>query len=206
MSSRSSRSRARPISGVEGPGPRARCLPVSLFPGRGRARWSGDVVHTDRRLVDHSVGAHSTVRTSRRTTPSASSLTMWAWSRHPLNASAFCALRPPARLADITQLRVGQSRPSTTTRASSTDHISSAVRLPTRRPSRRASTAPSCSTRTRVVLPATSTSGRNDAGRALREVGATTTTDRGSITSDWTTTPYRSPCCSWPTPLGTLNR
>jgi len=100
----------------------------------------------------------------------------------------------------------GQSSPSTVARASSTAHISSGVRRPTRRPSRRTSTAPSCSTSTRVPPPATSTTGRNDAGLALREVGATSTTERGSSASDWTTTPYRSPCCSCPSPFGTRKR
>ena len=57
------------------------------------------------------------------------------------------------------------------TRASSTADISSAASVPTRRPSRWASTAPSCSTSTRVESPATTTSGRNDAGLALRDVG-----------------------------------
>jgi hypothetical protein len=51
------------------------------------------------------------------------------------------------------------------------------------------STAPSCSTSTRVTPPASSTSGRNDAALARREVGATTTTERGNIASDCTTTP-----------------
>ena len=75
-----------------------------------------------------------------------------------------------------------------------------------RRPRRWASTAPSCSTNTRVLPPTTVISGRKEAGRALREVGATTTTDRGSSASDCTTTPYLSPCCSCPTPLGSLKR
>ncbi len=90
--------------------------------------------------------------------------------------------------------------------ASSTAHISSAASCPTRRPSRWASTAPTCSTSTRVVSPAIETSGRKEAGRALRDVGATRITERGSIESDCTMTPKRSPCCSCPTPLGTLKR
>src|SRR6056297_1179034 len=102
--------------------------------------------------------------------------------------------------------RTGQSRPSTVTSASSTAHISSAASRPTRRPSRWASTAPTSSTSTRVVSPAIETSGRNEAGRTPRDVGATRITERGSIESDWTMTPKRSPCWSCPTPLGTLKR
>ena len=60
--------------------------------------------------------------------------------------------------------------------------------------------------RRRRELPSTSISGRNEAGRALREVGATMTTERGRNSSAWTITPYRSPCRWWPTPLGSLNR
>jgi len=66
-----------------------------------------------------------------------------------------------------------------------------------------ASTAPSCSTRTLVVSPAIEITGRNEAGRALLDVGATRITDRGSIESACTITPKRSPCCSCPTPFGT---
>jgi hypothetical protein len=51
--------------------------------------------------------------------------------------------------------------------------------LPASSPSRAASTAPTCSTRTRVVSPRRSISGRNDAGLALRDVGATNTAERG---------------------------
>jgi len=43
-------------------------------------------------------------------------------------------------------------------------------------------------------------------GPALRDVGAITTTNRGSNASDWRTRPYRSHCRSCPSPLGTLNR
>jgi hypothetical protein len=39
-------------------------------------------------------------------------------------------------------------------------------------------------------------SGRKDAGLALRDVGATRTTDRGRSSSACTTTPNRSPCRS----------
>ena len=40
-----------------------------------------------------------------------------------------------------------------------------------------------------VVAPAVSASGRKEAARALREVGATITTDRGRNSSACTTTP-----------------
>ena len=46
-------------------------------------------------------------------------------------------------------------------------HCWSGLTLPTRSPSRPASTVPTCSTRTRVVAPSSSMSGRNDAGRAF---------------------------------------
>lgn len=81
-------------------------------------------------------------------------------------------------------------------------HCSSCVRCPTWSPRRLTSTAPSCSTRTRVRSPAMSMVGRNEAGLALVDVGATSTTDRGSNASDCTTTPYRRPCCSCPRPFG----
>ncbi len=42
---------------------------------------------------------------------------------------------------------------------------------------------PTCSANTRVRSPLTRISGRNDAGRALRDVGATSTTDRGRSSS-----------------------
>src|SRR4249920_998001 len=90
-------------------------------------------------------------------------------------------------------------------RASSMPHCCSGVTLPTRSPRRPASTAPICPTRTRVVFPSRSISGRNDAGRALREVGATRTTERGRSSLAWTITPYRRPSCSWPVPRGTRN-
>ena len=51
-----------------------------------------------------------------------------------------------------------------------------------------------------------SASGRNDAGRALREVGATMTTDLGKNSSPRTTTAKRSPCCSWPILLDSRKR
>lgn len=104
--------------------------------------------------------------------------------------------------AAMSYLRQTQSRPRTVSRAASTPHCSSGLRRPTRSPSRRTSTAPTCSTNTLVCSPSTSITGRNDAARALREVGAIKTTDLGRSASDWTTTPYRRPCCSCPTPLG----
>ena len=88
-----------------------------------------------------------------------------------------------------------QRKPSTASSASSTPQSSSRERCPTMSPRRVTSTAPICSTRTRVGSPATSTSGRNDAGRALRDVGATITTERGRSSSACTTTARRSPCC-----------
>ena len=91
-------------------------------------------------------------------------------------------------------------------RASSTPQSSSGVRWPAKSPNREASTAPICSTSTVVFLPPRSISGRNEAARADRDVGATTTTDRGSNSSAWITTPKRSPCCSCPVPFGSLNR
>jgi len=45
-----------------------------------------------------------------------------------------------------------------------------------------------------------------DGQLATYEQVKTITTDWGSRASAWTTTAYRSPCCSWPTPLGTLKR
>src|SRR5882724_10260602 len=65
--------------------------------------------------------------------------------------------------------------------------------------------APTCSTRTRVVSPSSSISGRKDAGLALEDVGATRTTERGSSSLAWTITPYRRPRCSWPVPRGGRN-
>src|ERR1700730_12362438 len=94
--------------------------------------------------------------------------------------------------------------PKTVSRASSIPQSCSAVTCPTRSPSRVASTAPTCSTKTRVASPSTSTSGRKEAGRALREVGATRTTDLGNSSFAWTTTPKRRPCCSWPRRCGGL--
>src|SRR5215469_15713734 len=89
--------------------------------------------------------------------------------------------------------------------ASSIPHCCSGLTLPTSSPSRPASTAPICSTSTRVVSPSRSISGRNDAGRALREVGATRTTERGRSSLAWTITPYLRPSCSWPVPRGRRN-
>ena len=89
--------------------------------------------------------------------------------------------------------------------ASSMPHCCSGVTRPTSSPRRLASTAPTCSTRIRVFSPSRSISGRKDAGRALRDVGATRTTDRGKNSLAWTTTPNRRPRCSWPWPRGIRN-
>lgn len=89
--------------------------------------------------------------------------------------------------------------------ASSMPHCCSGVTRPTRSPRRPASTAPTCSTRTRMFSPSTSTSGRNDAGLALRDVGATRTTDLGRSSLAWTTTPNRRPRCSCPRLRGMRN-
>jgi hypothetical protein len=84
-------------------------------------------------------------------------------------------------------------------------HCCSGVTRPTSSPRRPASTAPTCSTRIRVFSPSRSISGRNDAGLALREVGATSTTDLGKNSLAWTTTPNRRPRCSCPWPRGMRN-
>ena len=63
--------------------------------------------------------------------------------------------------------RLDQSSPSTVRRAWSICHCSSIVTRPMCSPRRRTSTAPTCSTRTRVGWPLTTSSGRNDAARAL---------------------------------------
>ena len=89
--------------------------------------------------------------------------------------------------------------------ASSMPHCCSGVTRPTSSPRRLASTAPTCSTRIRVFSPSRSISGRKDAGRALRDVGATRTTDRGKNSLAWTTTPNRRLRCSWPWPRGIRN-
>jgi hypothetical protein len=95
-----------------------------------------------------------------------------------------------------------QRRPSTVRRLSSIPQISSVLVWPTWLPNRLTSTAPTCSTSTRVLSPSTTISGRKLADRALRDVGATSTTDRGRNSSACTTTPNRRPCCSWPLPFG----
>ena len=89
--------------------------------------------------------------------------------------------------------------------ASSMPHCCSGVTRPTSSPRRPASTAPTCSTRIRVFSPSRSISGRKDAGRALRDVGATRTTDLGKNSLAWTTTPNRRPRCSCPWPRGIRN-
>jgi hypothetical protein len=73
-----------------------------------------------------------------------------------------------------------QRSPKTVVRASSMPHCCSGLTRPTSSPSRPESIAPTCSTRTRVVSPSSSISGRNDAGLALWDVGATSITERGS--------------------------
>ena len=89
--------------------------------------------------------------------------------------------------------------------ASSMPHCCSGLTRPTSSPRRPASTAPTCSTRIRVFSPSRSISGRKDAGRALRDVGATRTTDLGKNSLAWTTTPNRRPRCSCPRPRGIRN-
>ncbi len=89
--------------------------------------------------------------------------------------------------------------------ASSMPHCCSGVTRPTSSPRRPASIAPTCSTRIRVFSPSRSISGRNDAGLALRDVGATRTTDLGRNSLAWTTTPNRRPRCSCPRPRGMRN-
>ncbi len=105
----------------------------------------------------------------------------------------------------ISGLGGNQLRPRTVSRLSSIPQISSAVACPTGSPNRLTSTAPTCSTRTRVVSPSTISSGRKDAGRALVDVGAIKTTERGNNASAWTITPNRRPRCSWPIPFGNRN-
>jgi hypothetical protein len=102
--------------------------------------------------------------------------------------------------------RARQSSPSTVRSASSTDHSSSWVRCLADRPSRCGSTAPTCSTSTRVETRPTRISGRKDAGRALVDVGATMTTERGRSASACSTTAKRAPRCSWPRRELGLNR
>ena len=84
-------------------------------------------------------------------------------------------------------------------------HCCSGLTRPTSSPSRPASIAPICSTRTRIVSPSSSISGRKDAGLALWDVGATSITERGSSSLAWTITPYRRPRCSCPVPRGGRN-
>jgi hypothetical protein len=88
-------------------------------------------------------------------------------------------------------------RSSTIRRAASMRRMSSSLRQPTLFPSRPGSIAAVCSASTRVRRPAISTSGRKLAARADVDVGATSHVDSGSW-SDWTTTAYREPDCSWP--------
>lgn len=105
------------------------------------------------------------------------------WSRAPKLPSA------PGSPAECSyRLRTRRS-------AASTCWSSSCERCPTRSPSRCGSAAAVCSASTRVTDPWTSTSGRNVAGRAEVDVGATSHVERGSA-SDWTTTANRAPACS----------
>jgi hypothetical protein len=97
-----------------------------------------------------------------------------------------------------------QLNPRTVRIAASMPHCSSELRCPARSPSRLVSTAPICSTRTLVSIPPISISGRKDALRALVDVGAIRTSERGRSASDRTITPNALPCCSWPIPLGSL--
>lgn len=87
-------------------------------------------------------------------------------------------------------------------RLSSILHISSVLANATWSPNRLTSTAPTCSTKTLVASPLITISGRKVAGRALLDVGATRTTERGSIASACTTTPKRRLCCSCPVRRG----
>src|ERR1051326_7014103 len=89
--------------------------------------------------------------------------------------------------------------------ASSMPHCCCGVTRPTNSPRRPESTAPTCSTRMRVVSPSNPISGRNEAGLALRDVGATSTTERGRSSFAWTTTPNRRPRCSCPWARGIRN-
>jgi hypothetical protein len=117
--------------------------------------------------------------------------------------------RFPKRSSDQTRRRgrneATQRSPKTVVRASSMPHCCSGLTRPTSSPSRPESIVPTCSTRTRVVSPSSSISGRNDAGLALWDVGATSITERGSSSLAWTITPYRRPRCSCPVPRGGRN-
>lgn len=88
---------------------------------------------------------------------------------------------------------IGHLSASTLCSPSSIPHISSIVACPIASPRRFTSTAPTCSTNTRVVAPFSAISGRNDAPRALRDVGALRTTDLVKSASAWTTNPHRRP-------------
>jgi len=75
--------------------------------------------------------------------------------------------------------RIRQFRPRSVSSVASTPHCSSGMRRPARGPRRLTSTAPTCSTRIRIRVPSISTSGRNYASFALRDVDANGTTERG---------------------------
>jgi hypothetical protein len=85
--------------------------------------------------------------------------------------------------------------------------ISARRSAPAGEPRRDESTAMSCSTSTRVIRPAISTSGRSHDDAAAVDVGAMITVERAASSSAWSTTPNREPRCSWPRPpRGALSR
>ena len=86
-----------------------------------------------------------------------------------------------------------RASPRTSSKAWSTAPSSSHVSVPTSRPMREWSTAVSCSTRTRVFVPATVIKGRKDAACAEADVGATMIVDSARRSPAWRMTPYRSP-------------
>jgi hypothetical protein len=102
------------------------------------------------------------------------------------NGAAVQLRRPPAVSSGFRRPQGGVDRTGygrgyrsrTSVRASSTACCSSAVSRPANLPRRSTSTARSCSTSTRVRSLARSTSGRNVAAAALRDVGATIAVDR----------------------------
>ena len=74
-------------------------------------------------------------------------------------------------------------------------------------PRRPGSTAPTCSTSTRVRVPSISISGLKEAGSAWVDVGAMMTVESASNSSACRTIPYRRPACSCPvTALGARSR
>ncbi len=113
----------------------------------------------------------------------------------PGRRSRTCCL--PGRRPVQETTSVGVQRPTTSRSAASTRRSSSKVRWPRMPPRRAGSTAAVCSASTRVVRPPSSISGRNLAGRAEVDVGATSHVESGSW-SDWTTTAHRGLRCSCP--------